>query len=228
MKKKAGIFQIDTQSGEATAVVLGDGFGYWAQWSADGKKVFFNRGDVFVERDLASGEEREVKGGGGALSPDGQHVAVARADRSANAASLLIVPVAGGQPRELLRLTPSEALMNPTRGAWTRDSSALLIQKHTGSRWELWLVPVTGGRPRKLDIDPNIWREGIANSGGSVQLGDHGFSLVPDGRRIAIVMGKDAPEVWALENFLPAASTKRQREPSLRARSSGRALFSFQ
>jgi hypothetical protein len=29
------------------------------------------------------------------------------------------------------------------------------------------------------------------------------------GRRIAIAMEKNAPEVWALENFLPAASTKR-------------------
>lgn len=214
VRQRDGIFQIDVQSGEATPVILSDGLSVLAQWSPDGKKAYFNRRGVFVERDLASGAERDVNRDVGeklgTLSPDGQYFAVARADPSTNAASLLLVPVAGGQPRELIRVTQPEALFRPVGGAWTPNSSALVIQKYTGSRWELWLVPVTGGRPRKLDIDPNIWREGIANGGsGAVQQGDAGISLSPDGRRIALVMGKTASEVWALENFLPAPSAKR-------------------
>lgn len=141
----------------------------------------------------------------------------ARADRSTNVATLLLLPVAGGRPRQILRLTPSEALFRP--GAWTPDSSALIIQKHTGSRWELWLVPVAGGSTRKLDIDPSIWRDGISNGGISVtqqggvgsvlQQGDGAFSLSADGRRVALVIGKEVAEVWALENFLPALKPSR-------------------
>lgn len=215
VRGRAGVFQIDAQSGEAKPVILSDRLSVFAQ-SPDGKKVYFNREGMFIERDLASEVERPVNGDTGevfgALSPDGEHIAVARANRTSNTASLLLVPTDGGSPRELLRVTHPEALFRPSSGGWTSDSSALIIQKYTGSAWELWLVPVTTGRPRKLDIEPELWRAGISNSSNATPLvlqGDAGFSLSPDGRRIALVMGKATAEVWVLENFLSAESAKR-------------------
>jgi hypothetical protein len=59
------------------------------------------------------------------------------------------------------------------------------------------------GRPRKLDIDPEIWLNG------SVKPENETFSLSPDGHRIAFQMGKVVNEVWALENFLPAPKAKK-------------------
>jgi len=115
--------------------------------------------------------------------------------------SLVLVPVAGGQPREALRLTQAEVL-GPHK-VWTPDSSAVIVEKDIASRRELWLVPITGGRARKLDIDTNIWMEGSAGAG------EQGFSLSPDGHSIAFVMGKTVSEVWALENFLPTPNTKK-------------------
>lgn len=216
VRGRAGVFQIDAQSGEAMPVVLSDRLSVFAQ-SPDGKKVYFNRAGMFVERDLASQAERDVYGVTGevfgALSPDGQHIAVAQANRASNTASLLLVPTAGGQPRELLRLTHPEALFRPSSGGWTSDSSALIIQKYTGSRWELWLVPVTTGPPRKLDIDPALWRAGISNSNNATPLvlqGDTGFTLSPDGRSIALVTGRTTAEVWALENVVSAQGAKRE------------------
>jgi len=50
-------------------------------------------------------------------------------------------------------------------GVWTPDSSAVIVTKNTGSRWALWVVPVTGSQPRRLEIDPNVWLEG---SGGGL------------------------------------------------------------
>jgi hypothetical protein len=70
-------------------------------------------------------------------------------------------------------------------------------------RHGLWLAPVIGGRPRKLDIDPDIWLTG------SVATGEQGFSLSPEGRSIAFQMGRTAAEVWALENFLPSGPARR-------------------
>ena len=86
---------------------------------------------------------------------------------------------------------------------WTPDSSGVIITKDTGPRRELWLVPVAGGPPRKLDIDPDIWSEGAS------AFGNLGFSLSPDGRSIAFQTGTSVSEVWALENFLPAPSAKK-------------------
>jgi Tol biopolymer transport system component len=200
-----GIFQIDVQSGQATAVVLSDGLTTFVQWSPDGKKVYFQRNRVFVERDLASGTERDVYYDmgvrNGALSPDGRYLAVARTDPSTKTASLLLVPVAGGQPRELLRLKQSEGLKSVN--VWTPDSNAVIITKDTGSRLEIWKVPITRGEPRKLEIDPNlIWPE-------RERFQDVVFSLSPDGHSIAFQMGKAGSEVWALENFLPALKARK-------------------
>ena len=197
----AGIFRIDVQSGAATAVIPDDRLGPIAGWSPDRTKVYVNRSDGVVERDLASGSERVVhREAGGVraaqISPDGQYVfLVARYDPSTGS-SLLIVPVAGGQPRELFRITIPEGFI-PGPFGWTPDSRAVIAIKNIGSRRELWLAPVTGGPHRKLDIDPNIWMEG--GSGGR----DWGFSLSADGRSIAFQTGKTVAEVWALENLLP-------------------------
>ena len=55
---------------------------------------------------------------------------------------------------------------------------------------ELWLVPVEGGRARKLDLTMDSL----------VDLRMH-----PDGRRVAFVADRHRNEVRVMENFLPAA-----------------------
>ena len=78
---------------------------------------------------------------------------------------------------------------------WTPDSRAVIVTKRRGDRGEPWLVPVTDGQPRKLDID-------LTNCAG-------GFRLHPDGHQITFLAGKAGTEVWALENFLPQPASKR-------------------
>jgi hypothetical protein len=51
-------------------------------------------------------------------------------------------------------------------------------------KWELWPVSIRGGQPRKQDIDPGMWREGIDTEGTTVQQGDVGFSRSRDGRNV--------------------------------------------
>jgi Tol biopolymer transport system component len=207
---KSGIFQIDSQTGEAKALILSEGLNLLAAWSPDGRKLYFNRNRVFIERDIASGTERDVYSGPGnpygRLSPDGKYFAIAGVDEPEKAAYVLVVPVAGDAPREILRLSPSETLFGGTM--WTPDSSSLIIQKNTGSRWEMWRIPIAGGQPRKLDIDPGMWRNETV-SGGSVIGGDVGFTLSQDGHKVVLTIGKNVSEVWALENFLPATKTRR-------------------
>ena len=88
---------------------------------------------------------------------------------------------------------------------WTPDGRAILVLKMgsfskvglavAGGANELWHVPVDGGTPRKLDIDVSRVLPG----------GQGRIRLHPDGRQLAFVSGHyPVPEVWVLENFLPA------------------------
>ncbi len=53
----------------------------------------------------------------------------------------------------------------------------------------LWLVPVNGGQPRKLEIDVSGWIVG------------QGIRLHPSGKQIAYSTGQDSRDVWALESI---------------------------
>jgi len=124
----------------------------------------------------------------------------------------MIIPVAGGEPREVMRL-PSEpaavALTNFSGGllsmlTWAPDSRSFLIRKRLPGEnqiGEVWQAFLDGNEPRKLDerMDPRL-------AGG-------GPRLHPDGRQIAFVPAQEptgqasSAEVWVLENFLPAAKS---------------------
>jgi dipeptidyl aminopeptidase/acylaminoacyl peptidase len=134
-------------------------------------------------------------------------------DAATKTSRLTIVPVDGGEPRELMRLTlPRGFARRPRNIAWVPDGSAVVVQTESidpttldivgRDHSELWMVPVAGGAPRKLDIDVDAWHRGSTEWFGA------GFSLAPDGKRIAFLTGKASAEVWALENFLPRASTR--------------------
>jgi len=66
---------------------------------------------------------------------------------------------------------------------------------------ELWLIPLNGSAPRKLDVDLSTAVDG--------QLGK--IRLSPDGRQVAYVVGKSyQTETWVLENFLPPGAEARK------------------
>ena len=151
-----------------------------------------------MRRDLGSGVETEVYRTplteALALSPDGRLLAFASAERAGQStvAILKVLPVAGREPRELLRVNSPQSIRSP---AWMPDGGSLLVVTGAASqrnpREELWQVPLEGGVPRSLGILP----------GGIV----HHLSLHPDGRRLAFSTHRTLNEVWVMENFLAAA-----------------------
>ena len=204
---RQGVYRIDAHTGDVSPVMVPRP-GSLEQLAPDGKKIYYRLRPGLFERDLASGSDRELfrhKGEGGSvsmtLSPDGRHIVAV--DGNATSSTLLLIPIAGGEPRELLRASGDERL-DGYRLIWTADSRAVIVPKHVSAtdrlRQELWRVPVTDGRPRKLDIDVDDW----LMPGG-------GFQLHPNGDQIAFVAeaGGSGPEVWALENFLPALNAKK-------------------
>ena len=104
----------------------------------------------------------------------------------------MILPIAGGSPRELLRVQPPEHIQ-PFSVDWTRDGQYLLFAKGKGSVQQsasLWRIPAKGGEPQPL---------------GLTMKGLYGLRVHPDGRQIAFAAGEGKFEVWVMENFLASA-----------------------
>jgi Tol biopolymer transport system component len=213
LRGRSGVFRIDAQTGEVVQIVEvpSNGGNAYPQSSPDGRRIYYrpqhtgNPGYSIVERDLATGQEREliadVTNGPINLSPDGLWIATGKrlpsaAGASTLASAIVLIPVAGGEPRELLRAAPDERFGNYQGMPWTPDGRAFLVKKVLPKGSELWLVPITGEPPRRLDVDISGW------SGGPFGAP----SLHPDGRQLAFVQRSSEPttQVWALENFLPA------------------------
>jgi dipeptidyl aminopeptidase/acylaminoacyl peptidase len=217
------------------------GFKYYR--TADPK----DEGIIIVKRDLASGEEKELIRrkymlGRVSLSPDGRYIGmVASNDPSGSPSTLIIIPSAGGPPRELIHrstigavnfspdgryvatrttdpATKSNAvLLIPIDGgearelmggpeshlivvaAWAPDSRSVLLQKssRTWDESELWRVPLNGSGSQKLEVNIDI-------AGGILPS--------PDGRHVAFQTPqseKKPTEIWVTENFLPTLTASK-------------------
>ena len=222
LKGRDGIFRIDALTGDVTPIAAPiaqadrpsyEGF----FWSPDGKRLYYHsQNGTIHERDLASGTERVVHAGRPSpigvtppdgrlgeisLSPDGRWIASYRSEASRKSAVLVLIPVNGGEPRDLLRVNQPERVNNSSM-PWTPDGRSILVRKNEvpPGTSELWLVPIDGAPPRKLEFDAN---RVVPYSQGKIRL--H-----PDGRQIAFVSGPPySSEVWVLENFLPALKARR-------------------
>jgi Tol biopolymer transport system component len=198
-----GQFRIDIQTGEFEPVDLVRSAGFGAAWSGDGKTMYYQQWGTgktvsIVARDLATGREKAVHAlaepsvyiSSATLSPDGRKVAVVVRDGESGSKVVKVVPVAGGDARDVLR---GAQLPWPASLAWTSDSESVLFVKQPNPgdpKTELWVIPAQGGEPRKLDLAAPNMRELVVH---------------PDGRRIAFTSGGDRSEVWVMENFLPGA-----------------------
>jgi Tol biopolymer transport system component len=196
-----GQFRINIQTGESEPVELFRVAGVGgAAWTRDGRTMFFQRwgsgkGSAIVARDVATGQEREVHSLAGPsvyvsspiVSPDDRHLAMVVNDVENRSKVVVVVPLAGGEARDALR---SSEMVWPPSVAWAPDSRGVLFVKQPNPddpKTELWLAPVQGGEPRKLDLTVANMRE---------------LSVHPDGRHIAFTSGGDRSEVWVMENFL--------------------------
>ena len=201
-----GIYRIDAQTGVLTQLVAlstesGNSF---PEMSPDGTKLYFWRGAVlrgtpgshYVERDLATGNERLLFGDGGptypSLSPDGRHLIGVVNSENDKRTSLVLVPVMGGEATQVFRAKDFGSLSNYVN--WTPDGQSVVVPiRTTNGAFQPLLVPVFGGTPRTIDLE----------------IGQLGLKVHPDGRQVAFTVGRAMFELWTLENFLPRSSAKR-------------------
>jgi Tol biopolymer transport system component len=149
LKGRAGAYRIDIRTGGAAPV---EGVLPRDILSPDEKRIFQRTEGAIVERDLPSGQQREIyrrpphtEMTGITLSPDGRYVAFH--ELSEEKSTIYLVPTGGGAPRELLAVNRPEQLSR--RIAWTPDSRGVIVPKKPtadAKPSELWLAAIDGER----------------------------------------------------------------------------------
>ena len=189
-----------TSTHPTTRVADGEAHAY-PRWSPDGARFYFvNRtartGNDFplIAHDRRTGVDQELAHGNfGAfdLSADGRWIAITAGGVPSGAATAIVVVATDGSgTRRLLEAADGESFHVFSGLPWTPDSRAVIVRKQKPS--ELWLVPIDGGAPRKLDVDVRTWSPGAAGLA----------TLSPDGKQLAFTSGGIKDEVWVLQNFL--------------------------
>ncbi len=191
------IYKIDTQAGDQTCIIER---GHSGEWSHDGKAILYLGGNLklkvkqIVMHDLETGNEKEIHRFASdenvpfnmSLSPDGQWLAL----RCIRPTSLKILPVAGGEPRNLPEFEKVASVHKPI--AWTADSQYILFSGNEsgGGKHPLYRISRESGKAEKLGLQMNRY---------------YGLSAHPNGRDILVSGRESAPEseVWVMENFLP-------------------------
>ena len=213
-----GFYRINAESGEVSLIkrVTGAARPLGVNLSPDGKAIFYvhretGKGERIMVYQMETGEEKELFrtvspqsfGSSGRLdpSPDGRQLAFVLRDPATSSTVVKIMPVSGGELRELVG---GPRYRDVELGGWSPDGRYLFIV--TGGQGvqpsQLWRVPAEGGEPQKLDV--NMQRQWYNRTEGGHS--PHFPAVHPDGRRIVFETGRGRdiePEIWVMENLLP-------------------------
>ena len=201
------VLRLDLETGEIAPVLQAGADAYLMDGAyGPDEKYVFARGDrknglsQIVVRDLGTGEEVEILRSPRldrirmSLSPDGRWLSFMNAG-GGGVRSLKIMPVSGGEAKEVWSFGQTKAGTPGSSHTWSRDGRHILFGAPDPSdlpQWALWRVPVEGGPPEEI---------GLKRRWGIFDLTVH-----PSGRQIAMA-GRGGPstssEVWMIENFLP-------------------------
>jgi hypothetical protein len=115
-------------------------------------------------------------------SPDGKWIAILKAAPETRATALIVLPIAGGEPRTVLQLQRPDAIeLNQGSVPWTSDGRVLVLLRRQGKR-QLVAVQVDSGAITALAFAP---QEG----------GRRHFALHKDGRQLVYVDGAGRDEL---------------------------------
>ena len=206
-----GVYKIDIQSGHVTELLQfppveepsHDNFFrdvWWghsiADWAHDGNGILYvNRGRIIL-RELESGREKELYRNNDLrklldLSPDGKRLVFGIENSDNGTWSIMIMPISGGEPRELLEFHGSKGI---DIISWTPDGEYVLYTEKLNKISALWRISPEGGEPLK------IWQPNKIISG---------LSIHPEGQQIAFSTYEQDLEIWVMDNFLPEIKATR-------------------
>ena len=164
---RAGLWSVAPLGGPARRILE---FGDAPKFSADGKRLVFTRGNAIWVANADGSDAHEVpdvpKSPWPAdrfpdLSPDGRTIAFFHPVASPIGGDIWVIPVAGGQARQLTFDSCESGW--PT---WTPDGRSIVFSSARAGSLTLWRMPATGGTPEPLttgageDTEPDISADG--------------------------------------------------------------------
>ena len=171
-----------------------------AEWSADGKSIFYTNQGRLLERDLESGEEKQLYNIKNLtrildLSPGGQRLVFGDYDPEEETLIILIMSIQEQKVRELVK--HQKVNRSGADARWTPDGKYVLFMKCDSDEKEssFWRISPEGGEPQEL------WQL-------KKRAGD--LSIHPDGKQIAYSIFEEEDEIWVMENFLPEEKAQKK------------------
>jgi Tol biopolymer transport system component len=198
-RSRGGLFRVDAESAEMETLVLDDSAGFRgpeAAWAADGKAVYFVRGEgsqgsSLVRHEIESREERVLyraeseRIGQLRSSPGGRWLAFTQRDSEGGDSTLYAFDTEDKKLRRFLSL-PGESVDSLS---WQPVGEKILVGVTQQGHPELWQIPIEGGDAVKLRL-PDGWNADVYPH--------------PDGERVGFTTGRDFAEVWVIENLAAA------------------------
>jgi Tol biopolymer transport system component len=139
-------------------------------WTGDGRYLIFNRRGRIYRYELLTGAITGIYTGAitqcnndHVLSPDGGSIAVSNATFEDGLSRIYLVPLAGGEPSLITPIAPSYL------HGWSPDGRTLAYCGERNGRYDIYTIPVWGGREKRLTDSPGL---------------DDGPEYSPDGRYI--------------------------------------------
>ena len=113
--------------------------------------------------------------------------------------SVMVMTAPGEKPRELGPRVKYPEAIDDILG-FTADGRNVLFTTYDGESelkvHKVWRIAVEGGSPQEIRFP---MEQGYPDE----------MSFHPDGRRIATIPSNEKSEVWVMENFLPAAQSRK-------------------
>jgi Tol biopolymer transport system component len=108
------------------------------------------------------------------FSPDARFVAYDRTSPGSSRRDIIAIPVEGGPEVPLVQHRANDRLVD-----WTPDGRGVLFASDRSGRWDLWVMPVTDGKPRGSPqmIYPNIGPRPFFNSLGLTREGSYSYGV---------------------------------------------------
>ena len=179
-----GLYTINIDTGRVQ-LVKRDGRIFDAAWSSDGAFITYSVHHKGLRRvELATGESQVLYEGDESgyiidLSPNGQWLAFWRGKMSLN-----VMPAAGGEPLEIVRLNRLRSSNQIQFVSWTPDGEHLLYADQD----QLQRIHVATGQQQTIGAPmPDL-----------IHVAVH-----PDGMQMALTAERGGSELWVMENFLP-------------------------
>ena len=146
---------LDVDSGKRAVLREFDDTVEAPNWTQDGKYLIYNRNGRIYRYELVTGTITEIYTGDitdcnndHVLSPDGKSIAVSHATFEDGLSRIYTLPLAGGEPALVTPIAPSYL------HGWSPDGRTLAYCAERNGQYDIYTIPVWGGRERRLTNAP--------------------------------------------------------------------------